>query len=588
MINEAIVRDARNNRWLQFSDPVQVVTARVQPEVLPALDAANDAVERHGLHAAGFIAYEAAPAFDPAFCVQPPVKNLPLLWFGLYPKAAAIEPPPPSAGFSVGRWQPTTDRAEFGRALQQIKTYIAAGETYQVNYTLRLQTKFSGDARALFWRLARAQSSGYAALISTGRHIVCSASPELFFARNGLHVEMRPMKGTAPRGCTTAEDAANIRWLEESLKNRAENVMIVDMIRNDLSVTADPGTVRVPRLFTVEKYPTVLQMTTTVTAQTGASTSTLFSALFPCASITGAPKVRTMQIISELETSPRGVYTGCVGFMSPGRQAQFNVAIRTVCIDQTTGTAEYGVGSGIVWDSDTAEEYEECQTKAQVLAADRPDFDLLETLLWEPGSGYFLPAAHVSRMVDSARYFDVPVAETQLWHKLEQAARNLGEQPCRVRLLASRTGNISVQATPLAQSALPRRFSVALAPSPVDSKNPFLYHKTTHRQVYRRAQAAHPAADDVLLWNERGEITESCIANVVVRFGNRLVTPPVECGLLAGTYRAHLLAQRKITEQVVTLDDLKRADRVYLINSVRRWIDVLPLFDTQEMPFASF
>ncbi|RME98399.1 MAG: aminodeoxychorismate synthase, component I, partial [Chloroflexi bacterium] len=460
--------------------------------------------------------------------------------------------------------------------------------TYQVNYTLRLQTKFSGDARALFWRLARAQSSGYAALIDTGRHIICSASPELFFARNGLHIEMRPMKGTAPRGCTTAEDAANIRWLEASVKNRAENVMIVDMIRNDLSVTADPGTVCVPRLFTVEKYPTVLQMTSTVTAQTGVPTPDLFSALFPCASITGAPKVRTMQIISELETSPRGVYTGCVGFMLPGRQAQFNVAIRTVCIDRATRTAEYGVGSGIVWDSDTAEEYEECQTKAQVLAADRPEFDLLETLLWEPGSGYFLAAAHVARMVDSAGYFDFAVTEAQLWHKLEQAAHNLGEQPCRVRLLASRSGRILVQSTPLAQSALPRRFSVALAPSPVDSKNPFLYHKTTHRQVYRRAQAAHPAADDVLLWNERGQITESCIANVVVRFGNRLVTPPVGCGLLAGTYRGYLLAQQKITEQVVTLDDLKRADQVYLINSVRRWIDVLPLFDTQEMPFASF
>jgi len=387
MNGDVILQDNLSTRWVRFSNPTEVVTATSLAEVRQKLEQVDQAVHRRGLHAAGFLAYEAAPAFDPAFQVNEP-GELPLLWFGLYRRAEPVDMPDTGPAYTIDEWIPTVDRAGFGPALAQIKDYIAQGETYQVNYTMRLRANFSGDPWGLFVKLARSQQGGFSAFLDTGRHVICSASPEMFFQRTGLEVETQPMKGTATRGRTLAEDNANAKWLHNSAKNRAENVMIVDMIRNDLSTVADWGTVRVPHLFSVKRYPTILQMITTVTARTAVSSANLIAALFPCSSITGAPKVRTMEIIAELETGPRGVYTGCIGFMSPGRQAQFNVAIRTVCIDNKTGEAEYGVGSGIVWDSDITEEYEECRTKAKVLNVERPPFDLLETILWEAETGY--------------------------------------------------------------------------------------------------------------------------------------------------------------------------------------------------------
>jgi para-aminobenzoate synthetase/4-amino-4-deoxychorismate lyase len=292
------------------------------------------------------------------------------------------------------------------------------------------------------------------------------------------------------------------------------------------------------------------------------------AALFPCASITGAPKVSTMKIITALETSPRGLYTGCIGYLSPGRQAQFNVAIRTVVVDKASNTAEYGVGGGIVWDSKIEEEYHECQTKARILTDRRPEFQLLETMLWTPAEGYFLLDEHLRRLGESAVYFDYEFDEIELRGRLAQLALELPNSSQKVRLLAGRDGQVLLESGDVIHKELGR---VGLAAHPVDSSNVFLYHKTTRRDVYEEARASRPDCQEVLLWNERGQITEASTSNVVVKLGSRLLTPPVDCGLLRGTFRDWLLREGVIEEAVITVEDLEHCQALYLINSVRKW-----------------
>ena len=360
-------------RWLQFDEPVRVVCVKEPGDVLAALHEVETAVSTHNLYAAGFLSYEASAAFG--LSVHSAGDDAPPpLWFGLYerprpPRFQATESRQPrrSGGYQLGEWQPAIGQETYQSAIKSIKTQIAVGNTYQVNYTFPLKTSFQGEPWGLFSDLALAQNGGYAAYVDTGRHVVCSASPELFFRRDGDVLTAKPMKGTAVRGQTPAEDDENAAWLQQSEKNRAENVMIVDMIRNDMGRVAETGSVQVPRLFDVERYPTVLQMTSTVTAKTKASLTEIFQAMYPCASITGAPKVNTMKIIRELEPEPRGVYTGAIGYIAPDGVAQFNVAIRTVTVDRERETAVYNVGSGVIWDSDAQEEYEECLLKAKVL-----------------------------------------------------------------------------------------------------------------------------------------------------------------------------------------------------------------------------
>ena len=564
----AIIQDGRI--WRCFAKPVKVITAVTPAQVWPALLAVEAAVSRQRLYAAGFLAYEAAAAFGLA--VHPP-GDLPLLWFGLYEKETRHSfnyPITQLPHYPISNWQPAVNQSAYHAAIRQIKAAIARGDTYQVNYTFPLRAEFAGEPLALFAGLAQAQQGSYAAYVDTGRFAICSASPELFFRLDGEVLTSKPMKGTAVRGMTLAEDEANIAWLAQSEKNRAENVMIVDMIRNDMGRVAKIGSVQVTELFAVERYPTVLQMVSTVQARTTRPLSEIFRAMFPCASITGAPKVRTMEIIRELEPQPRGAYTGAIGFVSPDGTAQFNVAIRTVTVDRERGAAVYGVGSGIVWDSDAAAEYEECQVKAQVLAAKRPSFQLLESLLWQPGKGYFLLEEHLRRLADSAVYFDVPLDGAAARQALARFALSLAE-PCKIRLLVSPAGEMEIEAVPLAQGARPQPLRVALADTAVSSENVWLYHKTTRREWHDAARAAHPGCDEVILWNERGELTEATTANVVLEMDGELLTPPVSCGLLAGTFRNHLLANGRIRERLLTKADARRARQIFLINSVRRW-----------------
>ncbi len=579
-MDHVILRDAGRGCWLEFSDPRDVVAVRDVGDVRAALRTVEAAVSQRGLHAAGFIGYEAAPAFDPAFAVPRP-GGLPLLWFGLYdaPRARAIAPVAAAPGGATD-WRPDIARGQYDRAFAHIKSLIARGDTYQVNYSFRLRAPFAGDdAWAFFVSHMSVHEPQFGAFISLRDWSICSASPELFFRLDGERLESRPMKGTRPRGRFRAEDDAQAAALLASEKDRAENVMIVDMVRNDLGRVARTGSVCVPRLFDIERHPTVLQMTSTVQAESHASVAEIVEALFPAASITGAPKARSMQVIAQVETSPRQVYTGAIGYIAPGRRAQFSVAIRTALIDHAAGTAEFGIGGGIVWDSRVGDEYAECGVKARLLREPAAAFDLLETLLWLPDTGYPLLDRHLERVTGSAAHFGRPLDPGRVRAALEALAETLPRVPHRVRLRVDGAGEVALEAAVFdADRGRPRR--VVLAAAPVDESNPFLFHKTTERGVYREALAACPGFDDVLLYNRRGEVTETTIANVVVDIDGVACTPPLTCGLLPGVRRARMIEEEGVCERVITVAELLASPRVRLVNALRGvWeVEVIPVW----------
>jgi para-aminobenzoate synthetase / 4-amino-4-deoxychorismate lyase len=557
-------------QWWRFCGPIQTFTAEHVSEVQPILEQIAKAVEEDGLFAAGYLSYEAAGAYGLS-TRAPRVGGPPSLWFGLFNHREEVPPPSGAGSYTFGEWRPSLDQETYFAVISRIKEAIAAGYTYQANFTFHLRADFTGDPWALFSALHAAQRSHYCAYFDLGRNVVCSASPELFFSLDEDRLESRPMKGTAARGLTLSADQAQIDWLKESEKNRAENVMIVDMIRNDFGRIAAIGSVRVPELFTVERYPTLLQMISTVTARSEAPLPEILAAMFPCASITGAPKMRTMAILRDLEQEPRGIYTGAIGFMAPGRQAQFNVAIRTVVIDRDAGEATYGVGSGVVWDSDAATEYAECLLKACVLDVDsrsQSELQLLETFRWTPQQGFFLLDLHLKRLSDSAEYFDYNYNEVEIRQLLKQMASSLSSTS-KVRLLLNRDGQINLETTPIDLSPRQSPIRVGLAPRPVSSTDVWLYHKTTRRDVYEEARASRPDCEEVILWNERGELTEATTSNLILELDGREITPPITSGLLPGTYRAHLLNKGDLIEQVIRVDELSQVTGLWLINSVR-------------------
>jgi para-aminobenzoate synthetase / 4-amino-4-deoxychorismate lyase len=569
----SLIYDAENECWLRFSKPIEIIQADRLDEVVQSLQRIEERVRLNNLYAAGFISYEASPAFDSALQVSEHT-DFPLLSFGLFETVDRVSLDlSDTSHFTLSKWVPSVDRNEYDTAIAKIKSHIRAGDTYQVNYSFRMLSRFSGKPIELFRQLSDAQHSSHGAFIETEDYAICSASPELFFSLKGDDIVVRPMKGTARRGLTLLQDKRQQAFLHRSEKNRSENLMIVDMMRNDLGRIAETGTVSVPSLFNIERYPTVLQMTSSVSAKTNASISQIMSALFPCASITGAPKASTMKIIAGLESSPRKIYTGTIGFIAPNRRAQFNVAIRTVLIDKKNGTAEYGVGGGIVWGSTADDEYTECITKARVLTDARPQFSLFETILFTPADGFFLLEEHLSRIKNSAEYFDFSYRESDARRELD-SIRQSATEPLRVKLVIANDGTCSTHAIPFDIETSSQKVLVRLSDSPIDSQNLFLYHKTTHRKVYDQAQSAAHECDDVILWNEREEITESTIANVVAEFDGVLVTPPIECGLLGGVFRQQLLRDGKIGERIITKSEFLNAHRVFLINSLRKWREV--------------
>ena len=552
----------------RYVSPIEIVSVSALEDVVPALEGVNALVES-GLHAAGFLSYEAAPAFDPAMKTHPP-GPAPLLWFGIYEAYSRGSLPGPSTASSDPiSWEPLIGREEYIGAVARIRQWLAAGDTYQINYTFPMRAAIQDDPFELFARLYASQPADFTAYLNTGRFNVLSLSPELFFRLDGDRLETRPMKGTAPRGLSYQDDCARALELQRSAKERAENVMIVDLLRNDLGRISRCGSVTVEKLFKAERYDTLWQMTSSIASETDASLPEIFAALFPCGSVTGAPKLRSMEIIRELEPRPRGVYCGAVGWMAPGRQAQFNVAIRTMTIDTHTCEATYSVGSGVTWDSAPSAEYDECLLKARVLNHERPPFELLESLLWD--EGYFLLEKHLLRLSNSADYFGIPLDLEAIERRLVETADTLPRAQHKVRLRVTRSGAVHIDAD-IARP--PGRLKVGLALNAIDSTDPFLYHKTTHRNQYDAFRLARPELDDVILWNERGEITESTIANIVVKRAGVWLTPPVSCGLLPGVMREHLLQTGEIVEATVTKEDLSQAESVALINSVRKWIDV--------------
>jgi para-aminobenzoate synthetase/4-amino-4-deoxychorismate lyase len=564
-------------------EPVGVLEATRAGEVVATIETAEAAAGR-GLWVAGFVTYEAAPGLNPDLVVRArnvddPFAALPLAWFAMFERAEETALPLPRddgvAAAAEGTWVPTTARDRYESSVERIRELIAAGETYQVNHTMRLRSRVEGDPRGLYRDLCYAQRGAFAAYLDVGRYRVLSASPELFFELRDGAIVTRPMKGTAPRGRWPEEDRAVAERLLASAKDRAENAMIVDLLRNDLGRISRTGSVAWTDVFEVERYETVWQLTTTVSSalERGVDLAGVFRGLFPSGSVTGAPKVRTMEIVRTLEDSPRGVYCGAVGYLAPAGSghpnARFNVAIRTVTIDTVSGTAEYGVGGGITWDSDAGAEYDEAVAKARVLTARRPRFELLETMRHDSDEGVRHLDLHLRRLAASADYFGFRYDEITVEEAVQKAVASAPPEPCRVRLGLGKDGTVRVACTPLERE--PDVIRVALDDVPQDPRDIFLFHKTSRRQRYEEAQRRHPDADDVLLINDRGEVTESTIANVAVRVGERWVTPPTEAGLLPGIGRAVALEEQTVHEASVPIDDVRSSEELALISDARGW-----------------
>lgn len=561
---------------LLFADPVAVFAPTDPDAALEAL-AEIDAAAARGLWAAGWFSYELGYLFEERLRPRlPPVRDLPLLWFGLYrapeplsPQAVTALVAADGASARPGPLDFAMDQAAYAAAFDRVKTLIEAGDIYQANLTFRARFGLNGDPVALYRDLMAKQPVAYGALINTGSHFVLSRSPELFVANRSGTLSTRPMKGTMARGRTLAEDEAGRALLAADPKNRAENLMIVDLLRNDLGRIAEIGSVTVTDLFSVETFASLHQMTSGITARLlpDLSFPNIIAGLFPCGSITGAPKIRAMEIIADLETGPRGLYTGAIGYRAPNRDFCFNVAIRTATINQH-GEGIIGAGGGIVADSQAEAEYAEAGLKLKFFTDPHQPLGLIETLLWEPGKGYWLLERHVQRLEQSARYFGLVPGDALA--ALRAAETGFGATPMRVRLLLDAVSGLSVTAVPLPPTSLPFRFT--LAATALDSTNPLLFHKTTRRDVYdlpRQQAAAEHGVDEVVFTNQRGELTEGSITSLFVERDGILLTPPLTAGLLPGVLRAELLATGRAREAVLTPADLAAAEAIFLGNSVR-------------------
>ncbi|SFB68554.1 para-aminobenzoate synthetase / 4-amino-4-deoxychorismate lyase [Polaromonas sp. OV174] len=554
-----------------FGAPRELLVAHQLHEVRAVLDAVQAAAEQ-GAWVLGALRYEAAPAFDAALQTRP--ADGPLAWFAVYDEAMpwpeTSEPPPEP----TLHWQSRQERAQFDAAFAAIQQAIARGEFYQVNYTAQLQATLEGGgaapARALFAALQRAQPGGYAAYIDMGDEQLLSVSPELFFDWRGASLLTRPMKGTAPRGATPAQDAAQAEWLRSSPKERAENVMIVDLLRNDVSRIAQPFSVQVPALFHTQALPAVWQMTSDVQARTraGCSLAEVFAALFPCGSITGAPKVRAMQAIRALEAEPRGIYCGAIGVMRPGGAATFNVPIRTVTLRGRE--ARCGIGSGITSGAEADSEWQEWRHKRAFLERASMPFELLETLALQDGQLRHV-SAHLQRMAGAAAHFGYRWDEAQARQCLEQLAQTHPQGLWRLRLLLGAAGQFGAQAYAMEASA--SEVLLRLAGHPLlEAHGEFVRFKTTRRAHYEAFTPSAPEVFDTVLWNERGEITECTRGNVAMLIDGRWVTPSLACGLLAGVGRALALQEGRLSEAVVRVEDVPRVQGWAFVNSLRGWI----------------
>ena len=594
LLETGMVTDDNRTSYL-FKRPKRIIKAHGPGDV----DYVYSEMERHlskGRYLAGWFSYEWGLCLEPKLkpLLKGYNKDIPLVWLGVFDTPRIWRHDENSSSFFSLPEQPVfvdqlkffVDKPSYFKTIKKIKDYIAMGDTYQVNYTMPVSFRLKGSHADLYLLLRSRQAVSYSAFIKDGNLSVLSLSPELFFLRDGAFIKSMPMKGTISRGKNLKEDIRLARRLKEDNKNRAENVMIVDLIRNDLGRCSETGSVHVPKLFTIERYETLFQMTSTVEGRlrSGILWKDIFRSIFPCGSVTGTPKIRTMEIISELEAHPRDVYTGAIGFIGPDNQAAFNVAIRTVTLDKDQGIIN--VGSGITIDSDPDEEYEECILKGKFFLTKRDkaqglcfDFSLIETICWDKSAGYHLLERHLKRLADSAHYFSFRLDIEALKRRLTDLAQKLLQEGKRkrVRLLLSRNGKISLSDSLITPVSI-HLFSVSQ--DRVSSQDIFLFHKTTLRPLYDkyRKEADKAGLFDIIFMNERDEITEGSISNIFILSEGVLWTPPVECGLLDGTLRQELVEKGEARERIIFSHDLKKAEKIFLGNSVRGLVEVRPAF----------
>lgn len=575
----------RRQRLVGWLGEIRCDTPEDWQACLDEIEACRDA----GEELAGFVSYEAGYLLEPSLrALMPGERDVPLLWFGRFERCEETGVPeaPSTAGHESGPQLQTLEAALTPRLyedkIRSIKALIEAGDIYQANFTYQNDLSLKGHPRTFFDRVLGSHPVPYAAFLETGKETVLSFSPELFFETSKDRIRARPMKGTAARGRTLAEDEDMAQRLAADPKERAENLMILDLMRNDLSRLAKPGTVTVPSLFAVERYPSVLQMTSTVeaTLREAPTFGEVLKALFPCGSVTGAPKVRAMEVIQEHETRPRGVYCGAIGRI--GKDAMtFNVAIRTLTVKARAEASQSGealwsgvagVGGGIVYDSTPEREWAECQLKLRYLTRKpQPAFSLIETFRLDPDGRLSHLERHLARLAASAAYFDFPCNLEEIRASLLGAAEERRKNEAQVlRLSLSPRGTLTFHERALSlQDGRP--WSIQVATTRTDSQDPFLFHKTTHRAPYDEALAEAQSAgfDEAIFLNERGELTEGCITNLFLEREGILMTPPVECGLLPGTLRAELIEAGRAVERILTLDDLGAAASLFVGNSVR-------------------
>ncbi len=576
-----------------FTAPKEIIVAET-PEDVPAAFARLEAGRAAGLHAAGFFSFELGYVLEPKLApLMPAERKVPLLWFGLY------EAPKLLSEADVDRWLSTHTKSgsyqfsnvtrawtkeEYVARFERVQEKIRAGDIYQLNLTFKARFRLSGSPLTFYRDLRQRQRVAYGGIVDTGEVTVLTASPELFVEMKDRTIETRPMKGTSPRGGTPEADAAVRQVLSSDVKQRAENLMIVDLMRNDIGRISEIGSVHVTDLFTVETYRTLHQMTSGVRATLldGITLLDLWRAIFPPGSIIGAPKIRAQELIAEYETEPRGVYCGAIGSFSPDGQALFNVAIRSPIIFRD-GTGEMGIGSGVVYDSVGAKEYDECLLKMKFLTDPPKTFELIETLLWERENGFWLAARHFERLEGSARYFSFKFDEAAARTALEREVATAGrEHPrLRVRMLLAEDGRVTVTSAPMPAPGPDAVMRYVVSPTRLDSSDAFLFHKTTRRELYDQEWKHYSetdGADEVVYLNERGELAEGSRTNIFIDQGDGiLLTPPLPAGLLPGVLRAELIATGRAVERILLLDDLTSAKKAYLGNSVRGLIVARPL-----------
>lgn len=570
-----------------FVDPVHTLQIYQASEFLPLLETMQKYVQE-GYYLAGYFAYECGYFLEKLGKVDYKDEHAPLAWFGVYRQPYRID-----TALREAAWQAYAldhqdemncevqdvrfdlDEETYRHKVEQVREHIRAGDVYQINLTGRTHFRFAGSPLALYARLRQVQRTLYSAYMRIGERAVLSFSPELFFHMDGQRITTRPMKGTTQRGRTLVEDERQVAWLRGDAKNRAENIMITDLLRNDLGRVCEIGSVTVPHLLQVETYETVLQMTSTVTGELGrdASLEQIFSSLFPCGSVTGAPKLKAMEIIGQLEETPRGIYTGSIGYIAPSSpqdpmQAMFNVAIRTLELEH--GQGMMGIGSGIVYDSRAAEEAAECAVKARFLTTPAQEFAILESILWD--AGYQRLEKHLKRMQDSACYFGYPWDEERIQALLcRQEHEMLPGCAYKVRVLLERSGVFTCEGIQV-QKPREEALRVTISAERTNSQDRMYFHKTTQRPLYERAfqSAQQHGYADVLFLNERGEVTEGAISNISIEREGKLLTPPVTCGLLPGIARQCILEEHpNAQEAILTLDDLLAAEKVYICNAIR-------------------